>query len=467
MYYVSENVAKEEFGKRGKQVMKSEKNVQDKIEKNDSPTLITAAFRALLGSTTDMVFVKDVNLVYVAASMPFVKMVGKNSVDEIVGHTDLEIFEDAELARRYVADDRKLIAEDRNLIDYIEPITEDHGQARYGSTSKYLLKDENGELIGLLGVTKDITRDYVARKHYQQELKYLFELPTDTYAVSYIDVDDWRIISQRRQLIDNNTLQSCFSVERLCEAALESIVDSECEAAEFYRNFTPLALRSIYASGRTDLAFKYERKLSENSIRWVHNTVRLLTDADSGHLCAMLSAKDIDAEKQEQKKLLEAAQMDKMTMLYNRATTMENIRRILMEDADKHHVLFMIDVDNFKDLNDTMGHQAGDVFLIDFAAEIQKCFRKSDVVGRIGGDEFFALMRNVSGLDQTKRKAQEILLAMQKVCADYSSVHISGSIGISLYPEDGKTLKELYAQADSALYQAKGKGKNQYVFASM
>lgn len=445
---------------------------RDNITENEAAkkrrdAILLSAFEALSNNTEDMMFVKDANLVYVAASMPFVRMVGKERREEIVGHTDLEIFADANLAERYVADDKKLMEGGENLLNYIEPITEEHGQARYGSTSKFILRDESGDMIGLLGITKDITRDYIARKHYQQELSYLFELPADTYAVSYIDVDDWRIISQRRQLIEDNTMQSCFSVERLCEAAVESIVDTECEAAQFYREFSQEKLKAIYASGRSDLSFTYQRKLTDGLERWVHNTVRFLTDADNGHLCAMLTAKNIDEEKQEEKRLLDAAQRDRMTMLYNRETTMENIRKILEEDANKHHVLFMIDIDNFKELNDTMGHIKGDEFLIDFSKEIQKCFRKSDVVGRIGGDEFFALMRNVNGLEEAKRKAQEILLAIQKVCLDYSQVHISGSIGISLYPENGKNVKALYAEADVALYQAKRKGKNQFVFADI
>jgi diguanylate cyclase (GGDEF)-like protein len=179
----------------------------------------------------------------------------------------------------------------------------------------------------------------------------------------------------------------------------------------------------------------------------------------------MLSAKDIDEEKREEQKLVTAAKMDKMTMLYNRETTMESISRILREEPDYNHVLFMIDVDNFKTLNDTRGHQAGDEFLIDLASEIKHSFRETDIVGRIGGDEFFALMRNVPGDSITLRKAQELLDTIQEVCEDYTDLNLSSSIGISMYPQDGTTLEELYAQADGALYEAKRKGKNRYVFA--
>lgn len=427
--------------------------------------LTQAAFKAMLESTTDMVFLKTPDLVYQAASMPFVKMVGKDSVSEIVGRTDMEIFEDKQLAKRYIADDHKMLERGENLIDYMEPITDEDGHARYGSTSKYILRDNDGNVIGLLGVTRDITRDYFARQRYQQELKYLFELPEDTYAVCYIDVDEWRVISQRRQNIADGTIQTCQSIDEMCEAALESIVDKENDASQFYRNFTHAKLWSIYASGRSSMTFKYERVMSNGKKRWVRNEIRFLSNVDSGNLCVMLTAKDIDAIKQQEQKLMVAARLDQMTMLLNRETSMEYIRQVLSNEHDRLHVLFMLDIDNFKALNDTLGHQVGDKFLISLAKELKQTFRESDVVGRIGGDEFFALMRNVSEISQVERKADDLLRSVNKVAALYPQVKVSGSVGISLYPGNGRTLEEMYAKADEALYQAKRGGKNQYVFA--
>lgn len=437
------------------------------MENKETGLLIDAAFQMLMKNSKDMMFVKDADLIYRAASLSFVHMVGKQSIDQVVGKKDADIFEDKSLAKRYVADDKKLIKSGEHRIDYIEPITEGKdGQARYGSTSKYLLRDEKGVIKGIFGVTRDITRDYIARQHYQQELRYLFALPQDTYAVSFIDIDDWRLISQRRQLIADGTLQECQTVEELVKTAVASIIDENSGAAVFYNNFTPAFLREIYDTGRMHLSFRYQRRVGENMVRWVHNDIRFIIDVDSGHLCAMLSAKDIDEEKREEQKLVTAAKMDKMTMVYNRETTMDTIRKILREEPDKSHVLFMIDVDNFKNLNDTRGHQAGDEFLIDLAAEIKGSFRETDVVGRIGGDEFFALMRNVPGDSITLRKAQELLDTIQEVCEDYEGLNLSSSIGISMYPQDGTTLDELYAQADGALYEAKRKGKNRFMFAT-
>lgn len=438
--------------------------VQKRFNDNN---LLDVAFQTMLKNSRDMMFIKDINSVYVAASEPFVKMVGKETEAQLLGKTDAEIFDDKNLAKRYLADDRKLIAGGKDLVDYIEPIPEEEeGKARYGSTSKYILRNQEGKAMGILGITRDITRDYVARQHYQHELQYLFELPKDTYAISYVDVDSWRIISQRRQLINQDTMQECQTVEQLVDAAIDSIMDKNCDAAKFYKDFTADNIRRIYEQGENHLSFTYQRKMADGMERWVHNEIRFLLDIDSGHLCAMLSAKDIDAEKREQQELAVAAKMDRMTMLLNRETTMRYIRRVLEENETEKHVLFMFDVDNFKHLNDTMGHQKGDEFLVELARGLKKSFRDSDIVGRVGGDEFFALMKNVPDTALVERKANELLNTIQEICADYADIRLSGSIGIGIYPENGKTLDELYGQADAALYQAKRKGKNQYVFAS-
>ena len=135
--------------------------------------IIHSAFYAMLENTSDMIFVKNNNLEYVYASLPFARMVGIECVEDILNKCDTDIFEDKELAIRYIADDRRLLENEANLMNFIEPIKEKDGQARYGSTSKYILRDDEGNIIGLLGITKDITREYIARQNYQQELKYL------------------------------------------------------------------------------------------------------------------------------------------------------------------------------------------------------------------------------------------------------------------------------------------------------
>lgn len=427
--------------------------------------LLETAFQMLLQASPDMIFVKDSNLVYRAASMSFITMVGKTSAEEVVGHTDNEIFMDSQLAKRYVLDDRKILETQKDLLSFVEPIPDVDGQARYGSTTKCLIRNEKGESIGILGITKDITLEYFARQRYQQELRYLFGLPEDTYAVCYIDVDDWRVIKQKRKKIEGGTLQECQTVEETCRYAVESIVNQKNPAVEFYSNFEPAKLWKIYTNGRSNLSFEYERKLSDGSTRWVHNEVHFLSDVDSGHLCVMLSARDINESKLEEQKIIDAAKLDQMTKVFNRETAMEYIRRNLKNESDRQHALFMLDIDNFKALNDTLGHQEGDDFLIRLAGQLKDAFRDSDVVGRIGGDEFFIFLRNIPEIKQIERRAADVLKVVSSLAKGYLNLELSGSVGISLYPEHGKTLEDLYAKADEALYIAKNSGKNRYVFA--
>ena len=180
----------------------------------------------------------------------------------------------------------------------------------------------------------------------------------------------------------------------------------------------------------------------------------------------MLSAKDIDEMKKEELRVVNAAKLDLMTKVLNRETAMESIKNILIQEKDKIHVLYMLDVDNFKGLNDTYGHQAGDQFLVELAGELKKSFRDSDIIGRIGGDEFFVFLRDVKKYDMVEEKAKDILHIVNKSGSKYVDVSISGSVGISIYDEHADNLEKLYALADEALYVAKKRGKNQYRFAN-
>ena len=122
-------------------------------------------------------------------------------------------------------------------------------------------------------------------------------------------------------------------------------------------------------------------------------------------------------------------------------------------------------MDNFKSLNDTYGHQAGDRFLATLAKTLRNCFRDNDIVGRIGGDEFFVLMKNVPSSTIVAEKATTLLGVSRVFCDEYPTLDLSISIGICLSPINGSDLDTLYANADKALYQAKRNGKNQFVFA--
>ena len=171
---------------------------------SEKSEILFAALNTLLKTHPDTVFVKDMNLTYVAATQSFATMVGVASPSEIIGKKDHDLFYE-ELASRYTTDDRKVLASKCDLIDYVEPLTDYNGEARYSNTSKYILTSSDGTPIGLIGIFKDITREIRTYQQYQKEIEFLFTLPPNTYAAVFFDITAWRIIGERRQTIHDYT----------------------------------------------------------------------------------------------------------------------------------------------------------------------------------------------------------------------------------------------------------------------
>lgn len=171
---------------------------------------------------------------------------------------------------------------------------------------------------------------------------------------------------------------------------------------------------------------------------------------------------NIDEEKRKRDKLLAQTQHDNMTGLLNKSTVEERIRHTLSHaEEGQYYAMFMIDVDNFKKVNDSMGHMFGDMVLREVAVRILSQFRKSDITGRAGGDEFLAFIEFNGDLRFLERKGQEIVNALQKkIVYQGVTIQVSISLGISYYPTDGTHFHELFRRADSALYRAKEIGKN-------
>ena len=173
---------------------------------------------------------------------------------------------------------------------------------------------------------------------------------------------------------------------------------------------------------------------------------------------------DIDAEKRREEKLLEQARRDALTDLYNKKAARTQVEK-LMESWEPGTVqaLMIIDLDDFKRINDRYGHMCGDAVLTDLAACLKKLFRASDGVGRIGGDEFLAYVPGLSDREVAESKARAILSALAEIpLHEGGRKGISCSIGIAFYPDDGVEYAQLYRCADRALYHAKSRGKSGY-----
>jgi diguanylate cyclase (GGDEF)-like protein len=165
-----------------------------------------------------------------------------------------------------------------------------------------------------------------------------------------------------------------------------------------------------------------------------------------------------------QNRLLHRAHVDALTDIYNKNFTETAINQWLESDSCSGLQCFMMmDVDEFKEINDTHGHLVGDKVLQQIGVTLRSHFREGDIIGRIGGDEFVILMKNIPTRETAEIKAALLCNAIQKlVIKEYPSVHITISVGLAFAPEQGHDFTTLYQSADHALYETKQSGRNGY-----
>lgn len=173
---------------------------------------------------------------------------------------------------------------------------------------------------------------------------------------------------------------------------------------------------------------------------------------------------DIDDEKKLVDDLRKRAERDALTGLYNREETERKICDYIQNNPKELGALLMIDTDNFKRVNDKQGHLFGDAVLSELAAGMKRLTRQTDVVGRIGGDEFTIFLKNIASRAEAEEKAAQLLdLFAHLFQQGKQPIKVTCSAGVAIFPEDGRDFQTLYHSADLALYQAKRRGKNQYV----
>lgn len=237
------------------------------------------------------------------------------------------------------------------------------------------------------------------------------------------------------------------------------------DIAGFMQSCNRTNLLRLFEKGERETIVEYRRLLDTGEYVWVRAIINLAQDAASNDVNAFACAKNINDEKKNQIELQFLAERDALTGLFNRNTTAKLIdEHILFGYSATGAALFMIDVDNFKQINDSLGHVFGDAVLCELADKLKEIFRSTDIVGRAGGDEYIAFLKDGATLDLVNKKAEEICKAFHLTYqgSGVESFVISGSVGVSLFPLDGDKFIELYSKADVALYSAKGDGKNRY-----
>lgn len=155
------------------------------------------------------------------------------------------------------------------------------------------------------------------------------------------------------------------------------------------------------------------------------------------------------------------AAIDGLTGIPTRSATIEQINNLLSDYPRKNHALIMIDIDCFKQINDTMGHACGDKALQMIAKALKGSVRDCDVLGRLGGDEFVVCICDVSSMHALNTQLTRLLKSLHISCPHGTT--LSGSLGASVFPRDGTSFHELYPKADAALYAAKDAGRNCFI----
>lgn len=213
--------------------------------------------------------------------------------------------------------------------------------------------------------------------------------------------------------------------------------------------------------GTKSMWHEYRIKKKDGDYLWVEIHATAIRDP-GGRLHKILGIiTDINSRKQEIIEVRKTAVLDPLTNLLNRR---ECIRRIeeYINLSRSMSAFLLIDVDNFKVINDTMGHAYGDSVLTELAAGMRTLFRQSDIVARLGGDEFVVFMTNIQEEQNAVTKINGILNLFKQYRNHIETCEISCSIGCSLYPEHGSSFSTLFQKADAAMYHAKKRGKAQY-----
>lgn len=245
-------------------------------------------------------------------------------------------------------------------------------------------------------------------------------------------------------------------------AARESVPNLNMRMAERFQDMEALermlAMLALHGEATLTLPAHTTRKL-----RWHEVSVRQCRDAATGRDAILMSEVDVSAIKHAQDHAHYLARHDSLTGLPNRSHVMQRFDETLRDvsDGDTQAALIYIDLDNFKDINDTLGHAAGDTLLIQVAQRLRSITRSTDMVARLGGDEFLILMvaRDIrSELEGLRQRLSDTVA--QPLHIQGLEIIVTPSVGVSIYPEHGQELDTLLRNADLAMYSAKESGRN-------
>lgn len=283
------------------------------------------------------------------------------------------------------------------------------------------------------------------------------------YGDAFQQTQDWVLIisDNYSRIIANNSLQEAFGWKESEFNFDQNVFGLGEEKTAFYRKLFNSFVEGDHWRG--------EELITTNKGEQFHvllniNVSRNQTTDTLHYVCIFT---DITAQKNAEKELRYMANYDHLTDLPNRSLLLERVKHAIdySSRTKKSIALFFIDLDRFKQVNDTLGHDCGDLLLREITQRLSKTLRVNDTVARIGGDEFVVLLETYNDNSQLSKIAQKLITVVGKpIELKGTMVNVGASIGIALYPEDANDSDELLKNADVAMYHAKQKGRNTFQF---
>lgn len=319
---------------------------------------------------------------------------------------------------------------------------------------------ENGRPVKRIATVQDVTERKLAQAallETEDRWKLALESAGDGMWDWYVQ-DDREYFSKR--LLDMYGLGDDEQVNRRAEIKKLCHPDDRAELENAVQNHFQ-GLTPTYQN-------EHRVRCRDGSWKWVLSRGMVISRDALGQPLRMTGTHtDITERKRSESLIWEQANFDALTGLPNRRLLRERLEQEIKKsrrDGLQLAILF-IDLDHFKEVNDTLGHDSGDQLLIEATRRIKECLRESDTVARMGGDEFTVILTEIFDVGNIERILQKLLSTLATVFRlGEEQVFVSASIGVTMYPFDATAIEDLFKNADQALYVAKGAGRNRFSF---
>lgn len=321
--------------------------------------------------------------------------------------------------------------------------------------------DDSGNVLRAVGLIEDITRQKRQEARFASEQEYR-RLLAAQILFSYE-------ANLTQDVYIGNQMGDAYTGGKYSEVIGKLIASNVCDDAADRQAASQLErdhLLSCYRNGLSEVRVSFKHTIPNGPPVWAEGTARLYTDEKSGDVKAVVVIKNIDTQHEREATLEYKARHDNLTKLLNREAMEANITQYLSGSElwdNAIQVFILLDLDNFKQVNDLLGHAMGDAVLADVASKLAARFRKTDFIGRLGGDEFVVFLKNVRSVNTILKNGRQLVELLDHTYEkDGVSVHVSASVGIAVAPWHGESFSELYQKADQAMYDVKRHSKAGY-----